>query len=651
MIDTSFLTGQTPTPLLSPFDVQMKRAQLQNALAANTLNQQAIDTGGIELQQRRQAVADEAKTRAAITAYYGGGQSPVNTLAAPAPSPALAPAGPASVVSDPVTGGLLPAAPAAPMATPPAPTPGPVGGGYVPTPRPASPTMQSLIQAGVPPAAAAGLLENFQKVDTNYANIEKLRNEGEKSHGDLVGAIQEQGALMAQTVLDSGMNPAVLAHQLQTFASHGPGFEADANQLIAAMRADPSQTKALLESMAGAGKGNREARASELTASATAAEKNAIAKKTTAELPGVQSNAAATVYRNAASDLGAAMSRDDYQARLARLAQTNPDLASQFPPAPTWTAGTRNTLLTSSLSGQEQVTTEEAAKRDAQTANYQRGELAIRNQEVGLAREKQNMDVGAIKRVAHDLASGVQLRLSELASLRGDQRLQIYDLAKQENPNFNPVNVDRQIKMEDYYLNGKGADHLQSFGTFLEHGGGASEAVNNIRLSSIPMINKPLNWWRSNMSGSPQYQALITSLEPVRKEFESFLLGGRALEGDDRKQAEIILSDNSSPAQIQSALKTMGHTAVSRLNEENYRYKKVSGHDLVDPFSPEAMAGAKSIGLTLPVRSSADTAGPAAAQAPAIPPGSVAVTDPAGGVHYFANQGAADQFRKLAGLR
>jgi hypothetical protein len=204
-----------------------------------------------------------------------------------------------------------------------------------------------------------------------------------------------------------------------------------------------------------------------------------------------------------------------------------------------------------------------------------------------------------LERVAQSLANGDMSRLRDIASLRGDQRVRIYDRAMQINPKFSTAEIDRKIKMEDYYANGKGATNLQSFGTFLEHGGSASDAVNGIRQSNTPIINQPINWLRKNVSGDANFQAFITALEPVRKEFESFLLGGRALYGDDRKNAEIILNENSSPAQIQSALKAMGHTAQARFNEENFRYKKVMGRDLADPFSPEAMDGAQKMGLKL----------------------------------------------------
>lgn len=192
-------------------------------------------------------------------------------------------------------------------------------------------------------------------------------------------------------------------------------------------------------------------------------------------------------------------------------------------------------------------------------------------------------------------------KLKDIASLRGDQRLLIYNRAKQINPNFSTAEVDRKAKMLDSFQNGKDAQQLQSFGTFLEHAGEASRVANEFRTTSIPLVNTPINKLRDKF-GDESYTRFVAALEPVRKEFEGFLLGGRALYGDDRKAAETILSDSASPAQIQGALKQMGHTVKARQNEIGNRFKNGMGasmEDVIGPMSAEAVQGAKDIGLDM----------------------------------------------------
>jgi hypothetical protein len=207
----------------------------------------------------------------------------------------------------------------------------------------------------------------------------------------------------------------------------------------------------------------------------------------------------------------------------------------------------------------------------------------------------------SIETTARALASGDMTRIQDVTSMRSEDRLRVFSRVKELNPKYDTSTVNRQINMESLYTTGKMGESLQSFGTFLEHAGEVSNVVQAVRLSGSPAVNKPINWWRKNMSGDPNYRALMVSLEPVRKEYESFLLGGHAMYGDDRKAVETLLNDDSSPAQIQAALKQMGKTAKDRYTEANYRYKRVRNKDIDNPFSDEAIAGARKIGIDLGV--------------------------------------------------
>src|ERR1035437_9404413 len=175
------------------------------------------------------------------------------------------------------------------------------------------------------------------------------------------------------------------------------------------------------------------------------------------------------------------------------------------------------------------------------------------------AANKLSMEDKLIEQTARGIASMDIKDLSQLkslASLRGDQRMQVYARAKELNPNFNTSEVDRKVKMQDNYTSndrtGSEGNQLQSFDTFLGHAGDANQVVQNIRNSVTPKIlNIPLNALERGGYGTTAAQ-LDAALEPVKKEFEGFLLGGRALYGDDRKQVEIILNPASTPAQIQA---------------------------------------------------------------------------------------------------
>lgn len=231
-----------------------------------------------------------------------------------------------------------------------------------------------------------------------------------------------------------------------------------------------------------------------------------------------------------------------------------------------------------------------------------REELA--NQTAQAALNKRTQEEKMVEQIAKDIAPMDVSSLSQLktiTSMRSDQRSLIYARAKELNPEFNTAEVDRRVKMLDNFTNGKDGQSLQSFGTFLEHAGDANRVVQNIRNGVTPQIlNVPLNALEKHGWGTTATQ-LAAALEPVRKEFEGFLLGGRALYAEDRKAAEAILSDSSTPAQVQAALKQMAHTVSARYREMNNRFKntmKVGIEEGVGPLSSEAFNGAEEIGVT-----------------------------------------------------
>ena len=208
------------------------------------------------------------------------------------------------------------------------------------------------------------------------------------------------------------------------------------------------------------------------------------------------------------------------------------------------------------------------------------------------------------EQVAHDIApmdAHSLSRLKDITSMRSEDREDVYVRAHKLNQDFSTAEVDRRVKMLDDFTNGKSAQNIQSFGTFFEHAGNASQIVNGLRNGATPKIaNVAINKLEKEGWGTTATQ-LSAALEPVRKEFEGFLLGGRALYADDRKAAETILSDSSTPAQVQSALKVLAHTASARYNEMNNRFKntmKVNIDEGAGPLAPEAYDAAGHLGIT-----------------------------------------------------
>lgn len=133
----------------------------------------------------------------------------------------------------------------------------------------------------------------------------------------------------------------------------------------------------------------------------------------------------------------------------------------------------------------------------------------------------------------------------------------------------------------------KTGQQVQSYGTFIRHTGDLYNAIDTLRNTQSPLMNRPLNWLRAN-AGQPEIKAFLAKLDPVQKEFESFLLSNRALYADDREVAHSLINENFSPAQMYAVLPSLVHTGTARLEELNAAYQRATGKDIPDLVSPEA---------------------------------------------------------------
>lgn len=218
------------------------------------------------------------------------------------------------------------------------------------------------------------------------------------------------------------------------------------------------------------------------------------------------------------------------------------------------------------------------------------------DEQTGEARAKKKLDESDEDVAARALANGDPTSLKDIASLRGDQRLRIFAKAKALNPSFNTEQAKLKANTLEQYTTGKVADQIGSFNAFLGHAADASDVTNQFRTSSVPLVNTPVNKIRKSF-GDATYSQFATALEPVRKEFQTFLEGGHALTESDKRAGDVILSDSSSPAQIQAALKQMGNTAFIRLNTLNDRYKRVIGEDYPDLLDDDSITAAGKLGM------------------------------------------------------
>jgi hypothetical protein len=245
--------------------------------------------------------------------------------------------------------------------------------------------------------------------------------------------------------------------------------------------------------------------------------------------------------------------------------------------------------------GREDVKAREEADRKS---------LELREKQFGLAMSAftqkataKSEEDQAIEIAAKDIASGGLSTLRDVAGFRGTQRLKLFARIKELDPKFSTAELNRKIDMEKLFTTGVEGRNVASFDTYWQHSGNVLDVLDKFYQSGSPAFNKPMNWIRKNAAGDPNLQRFIVAIEPVKKEFELFLLNNRALYVEDRKEAAEFMDKNTGPEQMRAALEQMGKTAQDRFVAKNHQYKRVVGHDLENPISPEGIASAKRIGV------------------------------------------------------
>jgi hypothetical protein len=220
--------------------------------------------------------------------------------------------------------------------------------------------MAYLMSRKVPPAMAAAMIENFQKVDQNSADIDKANADAEKASNETNKLVQGQISAMVSSVIQAGGNQEVLDWNLQHFGSYGTKYAAAAQDIRAKLAGmPPDQQMVFLKSLVQAPETiNANA------ATATAAEKTVTSAREAANQTRAQGLSALAAAPNSAA----------YGAVWQKL---DPATRASVPNPAQWNAQTPRLIQNIGMTNQEQVTTAQAAKRDAQTQANENAHLVI----------------------------------------------------------------------------------------------------------------------------------------------------------------------------------------------------------------------------------------------------------------------------------
>jgi hypothetical protein len=167
-------------------------------------------------------------------------------------------------------------------------------------------------------------------------------------------------------------------------------------------------------------------------------------------------------------------------------------------------------------------------------------------------------------------------------------------------PQYDPETQMRLAAWRDL-AKGVTRNQVTSYDTFLRHTGDLWDAVDTFSRTGSPWINSPLNALRRQGGGNPQIQAFLAKLDPVQKEFQSFLLNNRALYEDDRRIAQQMLNENLTSQQMRAVLSSIAHTGDARLQALNESFKRATGEDIPALYSEPAKQVLQKLGVQSPM--------------------------------------------------
>ncbi len=216
-----------------------------------------------------------------------------------------------------------------------------------------------------------------------------------------------------------------------------------------------------------------------------------------------------------------------------------------------------------------------------------------------------------------------------ITSLRGDQRLRLYNKLKEGNPDFNVGNIDRQIKFLDSYEDPKGraAMNRSSMNNILQHASDLSDVNQDYRRSNLRIVNTPIAIL--SRQGGEEWQKFATPLAVLKDEIGLYFAGGYAPTADQQKTWDRIANDSATPAQIEQFAKDIIHVGLRRADTHNQQFKTMMGYDDPNLLTPDAVKAGEHLGLGEAVKKygSGGTIGAKAPEAPAAAGGKA---DPAG---------------------
>ena len=209
-----------------------------------------------------------------------------------------------------------------------------------------------------------------------------------------------------------------------------------------------------------------------------------------------------------------------------------------------------------------------------------------------------------IDEAAHNMLANPRdlTSIKTITSLRGDQRLKLYNRLKELDPSFNSGNIDRQIKFLDSYENpaGKPAINRQSMNNIILHSADLSDINQDYRRLNVKIANMPLNLIRAQYSDD--YERYSTTVAVLRDEIALYFAAGYAPTKDQGETWQKVLNEDITPNMLEAFAKQIIHVGLRRASTHNSDFKAMMGFDDPNLITPDAVQAAGRLGLGDAVR-------------------------------------------------
>lgn len=237
--------------------------------------------------------------------------------------------------------------------------------------------------------------------------------------------------------------------------------------------------------------------------------------------------------------------------------------------------------------------------RDAVAGGYRGTFDQYQTDDANRKRKTDDADEAMIEAAATNILANPRdlTSIKTITSLRGDQRLKLFNRIKEKNPDFNIGNVDRQIKFLDSYEDPKGraAINRGAMNNILQHAADLSTINQEYGRTNLRIVNTPIGVL--SRQGGTEWNRFATPLSVLKDELSLYFAGGYAPTVDQQKTWDKIANDTATPAQIEQFAKDIIHVGLRRADTHNEQFKTMMGYDDPNLLTPEAVQAGQQLGL------------------------------------------------------